>query len=89
VQQPDPVGVTGLLEAEPDGRRVGRAAVGGGDRAVRLGQQLRAGVAARGVDRDDPVDRPALRPDAVDDGRQPPGTVMADEQGDDGGRHDR
>jgi hypothetical protein len=89
VQQPDPVGVTDLLEAEPHGLRVRRTAMCGDDRAERLGQQLRAGVTTGGVHGDHPVHRTPLGPDPVDDRRQPPGAVMADEEGDDGGRHDR
>ncbi len=92
VEQPDPVGAAGpvdLGEAEPHGLGITGPARSGVHRAEGGVQQCRALVTARGVDAHDPVDRAALGAQALDDRGQPAGTVMADEEGDDRGRHDR
>ena len=69
-----------LLEPEADGVRERGGAGHPQDAAEGLLEEGGAGVLAAGVDGDHPVDRGVLAAEAVDDGREPPLAVMADEQ---------
>ena len=80
VEDPDPLRVADLLEPEADGVRERGGAGHPQDAAEGLLEEGGAGVLAAGVDGDHPVDRGVLAAEAVDDGREPPPAVMADEQ---------
>ena len=86
VEQPDPLRRVGgdLLEADPHRLGVRRTA-GDRDHLVEgVEQEIGALVAAAGVDADHAAERDGLAAQTVDDGRQPPGPVVADDQS-----HDR
>ena len=83
VEQPDPLGVGGRVQALADG---GRERGGRRDPEDGVGdvvEKVGAGVLAAGVDADDAVRHPALRLQPRQHRRQPPGSVVADDERDD------
>ncbi len=80
VQDPDPLAVADVLEAEGDGFRERRGARSGDDGAEGGGEQVDALVPAAGVDGHHAVSPDPLAAYPVDDRGEPAGTVMADEE---------
>ncbi len=90
VEDPDPLAVGGVLEPELDAPRGTTCDPGAVTTEPKASaQQVGAVVLAAGVDRDDAVDRGPLARGSLDDGGEPAGAVMADEEGGDRGIHGR